>query len=110
MLDQIAAETEGFSGADLQAVMYNAHLEVVQASIASISIGDSGGETASTNKGKGKGKAKANGHSDKVTVSHPPTETFRQIAPEEPLDRQSRNAMAQRVRVPPLCHVFCFVY
>jgi peroxin-1 len=32
--DQLAAQTEGFSGADLQALLYNAHLEVIHSSIA----------------------------------------------------------------------------
>ena len=32
--DQVAAETEGFSGADLQALLYNAHLDVIRSSIA----------------------------------------------------------------------------
>jgi peroxin-1 len=40
MLDQIAAETDGLSGADLQAILYNAHLEVVQSSIAACGEGD----------------------------------------------------------------------
>lgn len=35
----LAAVTEGYSGADLQAVIYNAHLEAVHASIASTSQG-----------------------------------------------------------------------
>ncbi|KII85002.1 hypothetical protein PLICRDRAFT_350537 [Plicaturopsis crispa FD-325 SS-3] len=35
-LDAIARATEGFSGADLQALVYNAHLEVVHASISSV--------------------------------------------------------------------------
>ncbi|KAJ3727064.1 P-loop containing nucleoside triphosphate hydrolase protein [Lentinula raphanica] len=34
-LDEIAQATEGFSGADLQALVYNAHLEVVNAAISS---------------------------------------------------------------------------
>ncbi|KAH7876793.1 P-loop containing nucleoside triphosphate hydrolase protein [Lentinula edodes] len=34
-LDEIAQATEGFSGADLQALIYNAHLEVVNAAIVS---------------------------------------------------------------------------
>lgn len=33
----LAAATEGYSGADLQAVIYNAHLEAVHATIASTS-------------------------------------------------------------------------
>lgn len=32
-LDEVAAATEGFSGADLQALVYNANLEAVHASI-----------------------------------------------------------------------------
>ncbi|KAG7090976.1 hypothetical protein E1B28_010043 [Marasmius oreades] len=35
---EVAKATEGFSGADLQALMYNAHLEVVHASIAAVSL------------------------------------------------------------------------
>ncbi|KAJ7276088.1 P-loop containing nucleoside triphosphate hydrolase protein [Mycena haematopus] len=34
-IDEIAAATAGYSGADLQALLYNAHLEVVHSSIAS---------------------------------------------------------------------------
>lgn len=33
-LEEIAGATEGYSGADLQALLYNAHLEVVHSSIA----------------------------------------------------------------------------
>ncbi|KAF8070403.1 P-loop containing nucleoside triphosphate hydrolase protein [Lyophyllum atratum] len=40
-LDEIAAATDGFSGADLQALLYNAHLEVIHASIASSGGGNS---------------------------------------------------------------------
>ncbi|EKM80755.1 hypothetical protein AGABI1DRAFT_105706 [Agaricus bisporus var. burnettii JB137-S8] len=39
-LDNLAARTEGYSGADLQALLYNAHLEVVHESIASLSPSD----------------------------------------------------------------------
>ena len=35
---RLADATEGFSGADLQALLYNAHLEVVHASLGEISI------------------------------------------------------------------------
>lgn len=99
MLDQIAAETEGFSGADLQAVMYNAHLEVVQASIADMSIGDSlpkADKGKGKANGKGKGKAAVNGDHD--TRSAQAKDNFRQISPEEAMDRQSRLDMTQRVR------------
>lgn len=41
--DKLASTTEGFSGADLQALVYNAHLEVVHAAIdADKADGDSG--------------------------------------------------------------------
>lgn len=33
-LDEIAEATEGYSGADLQALVYNAHLEVIHSSLA----------------------------------------------------------------------------
>ncbi|KAF5351610.1 hypothetical protein D9756_007497 [Leucocoprinus leucothites] len=39
-LDTLAEQTEGYSGADLQAVMYNAHLEVVHENIAALSAMD----------------------------------------------------------------------
>ncbi|KAG1809269.1 P-loop containing nucleoside triphosphate hydrolase protein [Suillus variegatus] len=43
--DRLASITEGFSGADLQALVYNAHLEVVHAAIdAGKADGDSGGD------------------------------------------------------------------
>lgn len=34
--DQLAAKTEGFSGADLQALLYNAHLDAIRLSIAQL--------------------------------------------------------------------------
>ena len=43
-MDDIAARTEGFSGADLQAVVYNAHLEAVHDA-----LGDRSDETAKPN-------------------------------------------------------------
>ena len=32
--DELATKTEGFSGADLQALLYNAHLDVIHSTIA----------------------------------------------------------------------------
>lgn len=51
--EELAEKTEGFSGADLQAVLYNAHLEAVHEVIAR------GEEEAASGKRKGKGKARA---------------------------------------------------
>lgn len=59
--DLIASDSEGLSGADLQAVVYNAHLEVVQASIAAEVEQGTGLQGAGKGKGKeveGKGKGK----------------------------------------------------
>ncbi|OCH84801.1 AAA-domain-containing protein [Obba rivulosa] len=39
-LDELAHSTDGFSGADLQALVYNAHLEVIHESISSQSLVD----------------------------------------------------------------------
>lgn len=36
-LDEVAIATDGYSGADLQALLYNAHLEAIHASLASSS-------------------------------------------------------------------------
>ncbi|KAJ5113210.1 hypothetical protein N7456_001744 [Penicillium angulare] len=46
-LDEIAAQTEGFSGADIQAVVYNAHLEAVHDA-----LGDRTGDDAKPNNTK----------------------------------------------------------
>jgi SpoVK/Ycf46/Vps4 family AAA+-type ATPase len=40
--DEIAESTEEFSGADLQALLYNAHLEVVQTSLSALTSDDKG--------------------------------------------------------------------
>lgn len=70
-MEAISFDTDGFSGADLQAMMYNAHLEVIHAQIdgaagakgrgqANGSSGDGGkGKGKEKGKGKGKGKGKA---------------------------------------------------
>lgn len=50
-LDEIAARTEGFSGADIQAVVYNAHLEAVHDAL--------GDHTASTDKAPTRSSAKS---------------------------------------------------
>jgi peroxin-1 len=50
--NHLANATEGFSGADLQALLYNAHLEVVHASVGEISASaalGSGGDDSSSN-------------------------------------------------------------
>ncbi|KAG1893975.1 P-loop containing nucleoside triphosphate hydrolase protein [Suillus fuscotomentosus] len=56
--DRLASVTEGFSGADLQALVYNAHLEVVHAAIdAGKADGDSGGDVEAGRRRAGAGLA-----------------------------------------------------
>lgn len=68
-LEAISLDTDGFSGADLQAMMYNAHLEVIHAQIDS-AASDKAKDQQQVNgegKGKGKGKGKANGTQQEET-------------------------------------------
>lgn len=93
-LEAYISDTDGFSGADLQALMYNAHLEVVHASISATTA-----ETSSENfsKGKGKGKAKAD---DSVQNGSAPKRNHRQIIPlqlDEPVSVSERAAFSARV-------------
>jgi peroxin-1 len=83
----IAAETEGLSGADLQAVVYNAHLDVVQASIADVQEEESASEEPKS-KGKGKGKAVEGKEKGKITdgfvngdVTKVKSKGWKQVAP-----------------------------
>ena len=86
-IDILAEETAGYSGADLQAMIYNAHLEVAQSSLASTKVS----ETRS--KGKGKlGTPLINGHSFAKPKSH-----WRQIAPSAALDREGHASVDERV-------------
>ncbi|KAK8858426.1 hypothetical protein IAR55_002653 [Kwoniella newhampshirensis] len=85
--EEIASETEGFSGADLQGLVYGAHLEVVHSS-----LDDSKGraEAASIGKGKGKGKEEVNGKKEH--------KGYRQVAPEEgTISAASRAEIASRI-------------
>jgi peroxin-1 len=74
----MAEKTGGLSGADLQALVYNAHLDVVHSSIASTSM------NGAERKGKMEGKDK--------------TRKYRQIAPPEgEISNAERSAMDTRV-------------
>ena len=93
-LPDLAAESEGFSGADLQAVVYNAHLDVVHASIADAEVT----EGASKGKGKGKGKTMENG-------PEKAKRNYRQVVPKEDgvaTSSTERAVMTNRVSFPRL--------
>lgn len=97
-LEQLAEDTEGFSGADLQALVYNAHLDVVHAV-----LNRPEEEKEPKGKGKavdkGKGKAVENGdasHPDAGSVIAGPV--YKQLQPEEaPTTSANRAAFSERV-------------
>lgn len=98
-LEQLSEDTEGFSGADLQALVYNAHLDVVHAV-----LNRPEEEKEPKDKGKGKavdkgnGKAVENGdavHDAGSVVAGP---VYRQLQPEEaPTTSANRAAFSERV-------------
>jgi SpoVK/Ycf46/Vps4 family AAA+-type ATPase len=97
-LEGIASDTAGYSGADLQAVMYNAHLEVVHASIDASTVDQNDGGAVVIGNGKGKGKAKGKG---KEGVSEPVDkgQRWRQVAPTEEAKGTEAEKMALSSRV-----------
>jgi peroxin-1 len=78
---EIASKTQGLSGADLQALVYNAHLDVVHASIAEQS----------------QKKPVPNGNKGGASKEDPVK--YRQVAPvsKESISRADRSAMENRV-------------
>jgi SpoVK/Ycf46/Vps4 family AAA+-type ATPase len=107
-LDVIASDTEGFSGADLQAMVYNAHLEVVHESInaserkASQPTGEEaeGGRGKGKSTGKGKGKVNGDSNGDVAAPTKSGDKAWKQVAPAQDgfsvFDKQSK-AMTERV-------------
>lgn len=109
--EQLAHDTEGFSGADLQALVYNAHLDVVHSvlnkpedepkSKGKASEGKGKGkavEEPSSSKGKGKEVA-ANGSAEPDAPKRP----YRQLQPEEtPITSAQRAAFTERVSPLPI--------
>ena len=92
-MEYIAEQTEGLSGADLQAVVYNAHLEVVQETLAANEEGKERGKgKAVEGKGKGKGKAGAS----VAEVAELPARKWKQIAPV----RSEAADLSARVSIP----------
>ncbi|KAJ3749282.1 P-loop containing nucleoside triphosphate hydrolase protein [Lentinula detonsa] len=74
-LDEVARATEGFSGADLQALIYNAHLEVVNAAIVSSPL-------------EKKDAVKVNERSIRYTAIGGPSKATRSKAEESALQRK----------------------
>ncbi|KZS88873.1 AAA-domain-containing protein [Sistotremastrum niveocremeum HHB9708] len=71
-LDEIAQSTEGYSGADLQALMYNAHLEIVHASISALSSSSSSSENGQNGVGNGNGRGRDEEELPEVKVLNEP--------------------------------------
>jgi len=88
-IDHLVHATEGFSGADLQALLYNAHLEVVHASVGEISASAtlrSGGDSSSSN---------SKDHDDDVPIEYT---SFGGPAQNTVKSRAEQIAMQRRVR------------
>ena len=66
---EIASKTDGFSGADLQALLYNAHLEVIHSAIAETSLVEVTGEKDEKKEQKPVKYFTFGGGSDKVVLS-----------------------------------------
>lgn len=70
-LDEVASRTDGMSGADLQALMYNAHLEAIHDLLGDLTSSKSGSTTnTATNKSTSTSKSKS-----KTNGTKPPTTT-----------------------------------
>ncbi|PPQ98400.1 hypothetical protein CVT24_004079 [Panaeolus cyanescens] len=100
-LDEIASKTEGFSGADLQALLYNAHLDAIHASISGVSLESKASEadqstpvrytilgTGASRKGKGK-----EGEADQAVMSR-----AEEMALERRLRQVMHNSTASRAK------------
>ncbi|KAI9462642.1 AAA-domain-containing protein [Russula earlei] len=92
--DHLADATEGFSGADLQALLYNAHLEVVHASVGEVSA-----SAASSNSSGGRGKD----HDDDMPIEYmsfggPPQNTVKSRAEQMAAQRRLRRIVASSLR------------
>ncbi|WWC88849.1 uncharacterized protein L201_003764 [Kwoniella dendrophila CBS 6074] len=76
--EEISEKTEGLSGADLQAVVYNAHLSVVHSSLEKSKIvnGDS-------IKGKGKPKENGNAPLSNGVIGNEEKRNYKQLVPKE---------------------------
>jgi peroxin-1 len=75
--DELAADSDGLSGADLQALVYNAHLEVVHAVLNKPEeeeevVANGKGKGKAVDKGKGKGKAVENSNGKGKEVAPTP--------------------------------------
>ena len=91
--DVIADATDGFSGADLQAVVYNAHLDLITSSAEE--------EKQSRTDRKGKGKAKEGSEAEEVPeVQDEPIEYYSVGGPdpEKPRSRAEEKGLQRSVR------------
>ncbi|KAF9047391.1 P-loop containing nucleoside triphosphate hydrolase protein [Panaeolus papilionaceus] len=103
-LDYVASKTDGFSGADLQALLYNAHLDAIHASIAGVTLESKTSEIDQSSpvrytiigaSGSRKGKGKE-GDTGKTVMSR-----AEEMALERRLRQVMHNSTAQRSVVSP---------
>jgi peroxin-1 len=104
-MESISFDTDGFSGADLQAMMYNAHLEVIHAQIDSAAsarkgVQANGAERVDKGKRKGKGKEQAVNEDDGAQEAVKVEEIVRyRSIPEQDRSRAEKAAFGARVGV-----------
>lgn len=84
--DYLADASEGFSGADLQALLYNAHLEVVHASV---------GETLASAPSSSGGDGSSSNNNDDIPIEYT---SFGGPAQNAVKSRAEQMAMQRRVR------------
>lgn len=87
--NHLADATEGFSGADLQALLYNAHLEVVHASVGEISA------SAALTSGRDGNSSSSEGRDDDIPIEYM---SFGGPAQNKVKSRAEQMAMQRRVR------------
>lgn len=99
--DELAADTDGLSGADLQALVYNAHLDVVHSVLNKPEeepVANGKGKGKAVDNGKGKGKAvdsELNGSAAPEPVNKTP---YRQLQPAEvPITSAAKAAFTERI-------------
>ena len=90
-LAELARETDGFSGADLQALVYNAHLEVIHDTISSLPSESSPNGAGAASRGG------ENGEPVKYTALGSAAGEGRVLS------RAEESAFQRRVRVPSVC-------
>lgn len=100
-LEEVAKRTDGFSGADLQALMYNAHLEAVHELIGDHGSGSGSGSARGANRtAKGKSSSSAAGKSAKPGKGNKGKYDFIQFLYDPDADAEARASLTSTALEP----------